>query len=377
MIDPLNFLATLKSEKVDFFAGVPDSLMKGLSLALSNSCSDIEHTITNNEGGAIAQAIGHFASTQNPAVVYMQNSGLGNAYNPLVSLADDKVYGIPMLLLIGWRGEIDENGTQLKDEPQHVKQGQVTLKTLEALQIPYSVFKTDSNNWPNEIRKLVRLSVAERRPVAAVFCKNTFKIPQKPLAPLKILPALRREEAIEHVVESCNANDVFVASTGMISRELLEVRKRKNLSTASDFLTVGGMGHASQIAIRISKVKTKRRVICLDGDGSLLMHAGGLLECGKQPNFVHVVLNNGAHDSVGGQPTNAFDINLRDVARGFGYQNVILANSSLEIKKSFTYKKTGSSFIEIQCRRGSRDDLGRPDKLPVENLNDFMKFLKS
>ncbi len=376
MISPSNFLDELKSNGINFFVGIPDSLMKGLNYQISKSCSENEHIISSNEGSAVANAIGHFAATEQLAAVYMQNSGLGNAYNPLISLADPEVYGIPMLLLIGWRGEIDDEGNQINDEPQHVKQGQVTLSTLKTLDVPYDIIHEKSKDWKEKIHNLVTLAKTKRRPVALVFRKNTFEETLIKFTKSVQRPILRREEAIELIINLSHPLDIFVASTGMIGRELYEIRKLKNLPHDSDFLTVGGMGHASQIACRIAATLSHRRVICLDGDGALLMHSGGMAECAYQSNLMHIILNNGAHDSVGGQPTAAFQINLQRIADGFGYTKVCKAISSNEIEQHFQSRQYGSIFLEIQCKRGNRKDLGRPDKPPKQNLADFIKFLR-
>lgn len=376
MISPTAFLDTLKHLGVNFYVGVPDSLMKGLNFEIINTCTKDEHVIASNEGSAVGHAIGHYAATKNLAAVYMQNSGLGNSYNPLISLADTAVYSIPMLLLIGWRGELDIENKQLKDEPQHVKQGQITLSTLTAMDIPYIVIDRTELNWQADIEKLVESSKIERRPVAVVFRKDTFENIPLSLAPLAIKQEMTREEAIKTIVKYSTPNDIFIASTGMISRELFEIRKKVNMLHETDFLTVGGMGHASQIATRIAANFPKRRIICLDGDGALMMHTGGMAECSGHDNFLHIVLNNGAHDSVGGQPTQAFRINLQQIAFGFGYEQVYKSTCKNEIIDTLKSTSKGSTFMEVQCKRGNRKDLGRPDMSPKENLNNFMKFLE-
>ena len=376
MISPAVFLDELKANKVNYFVGVPDSLMKGLNYQISNSCSSDEHLITSNEGSAVAHAIGYYAATEKLAAVYMQNSGLGNAYNPLISLADPAIYSVPMILLIGWRGEIADDGVQLKDEPQHIKQGQITLSTLETMGIPFEVIHAGSSNWKQQISILIARAKSEQRPVAAIFRKNTFDSVSLLSSDPDHSPVLGREEAIERVVDNSNPNDIFVASTGMIGRELFEIRKRRGQTHATDFLTVGGMGHASQIACSIASALPDRRVICLDGDGALLMHTGGMAECARKSNLMHIILNNGAHDSVGGQPTVAFNINLQKVAEGFGYSNIIKAISASEIKSALDGRAAGSMFLEIRCKRGNRKDLGRPDIAPNQNLTEFIQFLK-
>ena len=212
--------------------------------------------------------------------------------------------------------------------------------------------------------------------MAAVFRKNTFDSVSLVSSELDQGPSLGREDAIEQVVDHSKSNDIFVASTGMIGRELFEIRKRRKQTHATDFLTVGGMGHASQIACSIASTLPERRVICLDGDGALLMHTGGMVDCASQSNLLHIILNNGAHDSVGGQPTAAFNINLQKIADGFGYSNIVNASTNLEIKSALGSRLAGSTFLEIRCKRGNRKDLGRPDKAPKQNLNEFIQFLK-
>lgn len=376
MISPDVFLAELRNHGVSYFVGIPDSLMKGLTYQISNSCSSDEHLITSNEGSAVAHAIGHFVATEKLAAVYMQNSGLGNAYNPLISLADPAIYGVPMILLIGWRGEIADDGVQPKDEPQHIKQGQITLGTLETMGIPFEVIHGGSSIWKQKIKGLIATANSERRPVAVIFRKNTFDSVLLLSSEPELNYNLGREDAIEHVVDNSQLNDIFVASTGMIGRELFEIRKRREQAHNTDFLTVGGMGHASQIACSIASALPERRVICLDGDGALLMHAGGMVECARQSNLMHIILNNGAHDSVGGQSTSAFNINLQKIADGFGYSNIIEATTALEINNAFGSRSAGSTFFEIRCKRGNRKDLGRPGGSPLQNVNEFIQFLK-
>ena len=376
MISPAVFLNELKASEVNYFVGVPDSLMKGLNYEISNSCSWNEHVITSNEGSAVAHAIGYYAATEKLAAVYMQNSGLGNAYNPLISLADPAIYSVPMILLIGWRGEIADDNIQLKDEPQHIKQGQITLDTLETMGIPFEVIHADSSHWKQQISGIIARAKLEQRPVAAIFRKNTFDSVSLVSSGSNQSFDLRREDAIERVVDNSHPNDIFVASTGMIGRELFEIRKRRGQIHATDFLTVGGMGHASQIACSIASTLPDRRVICLDGDGALLMHTGGMAECARQSNMMHIVLNNGAHDSVGGQPTSAFNIDLLKLAEGFGYSKIINATTAKEIQRALDRRPEGSMFLEIRCKRGNRQDLGRPDKAPKQNIMEFIQFLK-
>lgn len=385
MIEAGAFLEALQLAGVQFFTGVPDSLLKELCACFSDRLPEQKHIIAANEGGATGLAMGHYLATGAPALVYMQNSGLGNVVNPLASLADPQIYGIPMLLLIGWRGEMQPDGTQIHDEPQHVKQGQITLAQLEMMGIPFEIFQTDLSCSLTQTRRLLALAKRRSGPVALVVRKQSFA-PYKPKAASKpanktasadaILPG--REEMLTRIV-SLLADDVAVVSTtGMASRELFEFRHAQHSGHARDFLTVGGMGHASQIACGIALAQPDRQVVCLDGDGALLMHMGSLTLSAQQRNLVHIVFNNGAHDSVGGQPTVAAQLNLSNIAKAAGYQWVIRASSSSQLSEALQYAlRLGQScFIEVICRRGARADLGRPTRTPAQNKQDFMQFLE-
>lgn len=376
MIPPLRFLEVLKEQEIEFFSGVPDSLMKDFIFAVSNTCNSANHIVASNEGSAIGHAIGYFLGNGKIAAVYMQNSGIGNAYNPIISLADHAVYGIPMVLIIGWRGELDGSGAQVADEPQHKKQGQITLNTLNAMGVPYRIVDTNSCNWQGPIVDIIKVAKDRTCPVAIVFKKNSFTKFEKPSERPNQGTMMSREQAIESIVKSSSEKDIFIASTGMISRELFEIRAKNNMPHKTDFLTVGGMGHSSQIAVSVAKLVPDERVVCLDGDGSLLMHCGGMAECANTPNLIHVVLNNGAHDSVGGQPTKGFDVNFQKIAEGFGYDKVAEASADETIKRAITDVGHGSRFLEVKCSMGNRKDLGRPTTPPKQNMDDFMSFIQ-
>lgn len=376
MIAAVDFLESLKEFGVNFFSGVPDSLLKELNFAINKFYSKNDHITAASEGNAIGHAIGNFLATGNMSVVYMQNSGLGNAYNPLVSLADPSVFGVPMLLLIGWRGEINNDGNQIKDEPQHKVQGLVTIKTLENLKIPHQIFNPSKLDWKIKLKQHIALAESRKGPVALIIRKNTFEKSKITFSLLNSNSTLSRENAIRSIVKSSKKTDFFVASTGMISRELFEIRKQYQMSHNKDLLVVGGMGHVSQIACRIASVIKKHRIFCLDGDGSLLMHMGGMAQCAELPNFFHIILNNGAHDSVGGQPTKSFHLNWQKIASGFGYTQVHQIFDNIELVKILKNLSSGSAFIEIRCKRGNRSNIGRPEILPSENLTNFMNFIK-
>lgn len=385
MIHAEDFLSVLQTEHVQFFAGVPDSLLKELCACFSDKLRPQQHVIAANEGGAIGLAIGHYLATQQIALVYMQNSGLGNVVNPIASLADPQVYGIPMLLLVGWRGEIADNGEQIHDEPQHVKQGQMTLSQLDALGLPYQVMADDIASAHQQIKSLLAQAIERQGPVALVVRKQRFAPYQSaqsststPSTLAEKLPVLHsREHMIQQVVAALPEDAAVVATTGMASRELFELRKAQQAGHGRDFLTVGGMGHASQIACGIALAQPDRQVVCIDGDGAMLMHMGSLTISAQRPNLVHIVLNNGAHDSVGGQPTIAAQLSLAEIASAAGYAQVISLSDpeqlQAELNQSFHCGK--SRFIEVLCRKGARADLGRPTRTPAQNKQDFMQFL--
>ena len=359
MINPNNLLKSFINLKINFFTGVPDSLLKNFCYLLENN-KKIKHIIASNEGSAISLAIGSYLATKKLGVVYMQNSGLGNAINPLVSLSDPMVYGIPMILVIGWRGETI-NGKQVKDEPQHKKQGLITLGMLKNLGIPFKILNKNSKNLNQKITLLKKQSYKRSGPVALIIRKNTFtKMRERSI---KIDNRLcGREEVINLILDIIPKKTKIVSTTGMISRELYEQRKKKKENHFNDFLCVGGMGHASQIACGLSLQKKKHKIVCLDGDGSVIMHMGALAINSKYSNLKHIILNNKSHDSVGGQPTIAENLDLRKIGKICGYKNSLLIDSKINVKKilSKEIKKKTSSLIVINCNKGHRNNLGRP-----------------
>ena len=374
MINCEKFYESLIEHDISFFSGVPDSLLKDFCGFLSANVSSDKHIIAANEGGAVGLAVGHYLSTGKPALVYMQNSGQGNAINPLLSLADPEVYGIPMILLIGWRGE-----PGIKDEPQHVKQGKVTLSLCKTMGIPYKVLSENDSESQKIVSEIVNLAVSSSCPVALIVKKGAFEayqIPQKNKSSF----SLTREEAIKQIVSSLPANAVIVASTGHISRELYELRELRQDGHQKDFLTVGSMGHASQIAMGIAMNQPNNMVVCLDGDGAMLMHLGSLAIIGQSElkNFKHIVLNNGAHGSVGGQPTVGLQINFPSIAKACGYEfaeSVDAINQILKVMPIFLMTE-GSAFLEIKVSLDVRTNLDRPKSTPVDNKNIFMRFLE-
>ena len=374
MISPSFFYDTLATYGIDFYAGVPDSLLKNLCAYITDHADGQHNIIAANEGGAMGLAAGHYLATGQIPVVYMQNSGEGNIINPLASLTDREVYNIPVLLVIGWRGK-----PGVHDEPQHVKQGKVTTGLLNVMGIDYTVLSKDEDKASAQIKKAVDYMQRTKECYALVIEKDTFD--NYTLSNKRSTPDLQlsREEAIQTVAAALGEKDVIVSTTGMISRELFEYRTAMNHGHERDFLTVGSMGHASQIALGIALEKTDRRVWCFDGDGACIMHMGGMaIVASKAPkNYIHVVFNNGAHDSVGGQPTVGLSICLPDVARAVGYKkayNVSSMESLQEILQQIQDEE-GPLFLQICVKKGNRKDLGRPTTTPVENKKALMEFL--
>ena len=300
MISTEYFFKNLLKARVEFFAGVPDSLLKNICSYITDNTSPKNHIIAANEGNALALGIGYHLASGKLPLIYMQNSGLGNIVNPLLSLADPDVYSVPMLLMIGWRGE-----PNVKDEPQHKKQGRVTLKMLKAMEVPYQVLSVDTSDEQAKeiIKKASKEALKNNTPYAIVVKKSSFseyKLKKDETANLPLF----REDAIKIIVDNLDDKDIVVSTTGVASRELFEYREELKQGHEKDFLTVGGMGHANQIALGIAMQKPNRSVFCLDGDGAVLMHMGSMAINGniKCDNFKHIVFNNGAHDSVGGNP---------------------------------------------------------------------------
>lgn len=369
-----SFIEQLQANGIDAYYGVPDSLLKNICAYITDYADASHHIITANEGNAIGLACGHYLATARPALVYMQNSGQGNCVNPLLSLMDGDVYSIPVLLLIGWRGE-----PGVKDEPQHLKQGKVTLTLLESMAIEYTILSPDECEAQQQIATACTYMQQQKKPYALVVRKGTFEAYS--LQNKRAVAAeMRREEAICLVAEQLNESDIIVATTGQISRELYEHRSRCQASHQSDFLTVGGMGHASSIAMGIALQKPERQIICMDGDGALIMHMGamGIIGNSGLQNLKHIVFNNSAHDSVGGQPTIAERLNIGRIASSCGYTAVYKANTKeelLQIMPEFSAHK-GIALLEIAVQCGARSDLGRPKERPTENKKAFMNFVE-
>ncbi len=365
---------TFTDAGISFWAGVPDSLLKPLCAYVADHVPDDRHVIAANEGGAIALATGRYLATGSPGAVYLQNSGLGNAMNPLISLADPAVYGIPMVLIVGWRGEPGHH-----DEPQHLKQGATTLPMLDAIGVPYLIAPHDENAFAAVVNTALAQATAENRPVAIVVPKGaiTGEGSQRPGAPG---PTLTRETAVTTVAASVGPRDAIVATTGKTSRELYEYRARSGESTERDFLMVGSMGHASQIALGLALSDPSRPVWVLDGDGAVIMHMGSLAVIGEHApaNLRHVVLNNHVHDSVGGQPTPSQRTDFAELALAAGYRlaETVSDEASLAEAVGRFREAVGPSLLQVLLRPGARSDLGRPQSSPQQNRDALMQWLR-
>ncbi len=394
---------------------MPDSLLKSFCACISDQVGDNRHIAAANEGNAVALAVGHYLASGKTGLVYMQNSGLGNAINPLVSLTDPLVYGVPVLFLIGWRGE-----PGVKDEPQHARQGLITLPLLETLAVGYAVLPGSDEEAEETVARAAEHMCKGGEPFALVARKGTF-------APYEAaggggenadafrgsqegcrgagdkaaggagagrvgegLPGfggcelenglLSREDAVCTVLSRLKPADVVVSTTGKLSREIYEYRESSGEGHRRDFLNVGSMGHASQIALGIALEKPGRQIYCFDGDGAVLMHMGGLAIIGYSgaANYRHLVFNNSAHDSVGGQPTVGFAIDICGAAEACGYRWTMRAESEEELAGALEEldRSEGPSLLEIRVRRGARSNLGRPAEAPQENKKSFMEFLQ-
>jgi phosphonopyruvate decarboxylase len=374
MLSPHYFFHFLSEHQIEFFTGVPDSLLKDLCAYITDNCSSENHIIAANEGLAIGLATGYYLATGKIPVVYMQNSGIGNAINPLLSLVDKEVYNIPILLLIGWRGE-----PKVKDEPQHIEQGKLTIPLLETMGIQNAILSVNPEEFTIQLTNALDYMNKTKESFAFVIQKDTFEKYQLQNSIIENFPMLR-ESAIRTVTDSIDESAIVISTTGMISRELFEYREHFRQSHERDFLTVGSMGHASQIALGIALQKKEKKIYCLDGDGALLMHMGSLAIIGsvKPENFIHIVFNNGAHDSVGGQPTVGLEIELPAIASSCGYLFTASVDENQALREILQSIRTikGPVLIEIKVRKGSRKDLGRPTATPIQNKEAFMRYLQ-
>ena len=375
MIEPGRFVDALAGYGVRLFTGVPDSLLAAFCSHVMATLPPERHIIAANEGAAVGIAIGHYLRGGTPALVYMQNSGFGNAVNPLLSLADPDVYGIPMLLLVGWRGQ-----PGVKDEPQHVKQGHIMTDLLQAMALPWAVLPKDWDAAEAAVAEAYRVASDQSRPYVLLVEKDSFSPAGSSPAQPAQSHAPTREDALVALAEAIGDDAIQVSTTGMLSRELFEHRRRTRSKAGRDFLTVGGMGHASAIALGIALEEPRREVWCLDGDGALLMHLGGLPVIARNApaTFFLVVFNNGVHDSVGGQPTAIDVVDIPQLARAAGYRVAGRAEALADIAHVVAHLRQhgGPALLELRVRPGHRKDLGRPTVTPQDAKAEFMAALR-
>lgn len=368
-------LEQLEKMGIHTITGVPDSTLKQFCDGVQTYRGELQHYVTVNEGAAVGLAIGSYLATGRPACVYMQNSGIGNAVNPLASLANRDVYGVPMLFIVGWRGE-----PGVKDEPQHVFQGKITCELFDTLSVPYRVIdQNTSDEEMDEILVEAEKTLKQGDQFAVIVKKGTFE---------KAEPftwtngnTMLREEALSHILREVSRDTVIVSTTGKISRELYEQSEKLYGNHDNIFMTVGGMGHASMIALGIAKNRQDKRVLCIDGDGAALMHMGAFPFIAAQApkNFYHIVINNQAHESVGAMPTGCQETAFAQVAKAAGYRETSRLETMEEVDRigSWISEKTGPVLWEIPVALDSRADLGRPKESARENKEGFMEFIKT
>lgn len=366
------FINELKMLNIQMITGVPDSTLKVFCEYMRNANDIFDHVVAANEGAAVGMAIGEYLATGRPACVYMQNSGLGNVVNPVTSLTHKDVYQIPVLFIIGWRGE-----PGLVDEPQHKYMGNITIPLLDNLDIDWSI--VESNTTESDLHNIfekARNVLKHNNSFALIVKKGTFE--EYPIEKYNNNYGLIRENVIKSIVEWLDKTDVVVSTTGKISRELYEQSELVIGNHNQSFLTVGGMGHADMIAYQIARRSPKQRVICLDGDGALLMHMGSMAVIGNHPehNMVHICLNNEVHESVGSIPTAASGMCFSNVARAVGYSYVASVHTHHELSEVLNYVRDNEqlSFIEVFVSTKSRADLGRPKESAIQNKEQFMRY---
>lgn len=365
----------LKELDADFYTGVPDSQLKGLCSYFADTFGiSRRHIIGANEGNCTAIAAGYYLATGKTPLVYMQNSGIGNIVNPVASLLNPQIYGIPCIFVVGWRGE-----PGMHDEPQHIFQGEISEKLLYDIGILTIIIGVDTLKESLE-REVYRAKEWLSQGKSVAFLVRKGGLSYEKTVQFSNSYKIARESAIEEIVK-CSGEDIIVSTTGKASRELFEIREKNNQPHKYDFLTVGSMGHSSSIALGIALNKPGTKVWCIDGDGAVLMHMGAMAVIGSNApaNLIHVVLNNEAHETVGGMPTVAGRANLVKIAEGCGYPYRVSVDEMSQLREEIQKARIrdGLSFIEVRCRIGSRKDLGRPTTTPEENKRAFMEYLRT
>ena len=366
MIEVNSLINLLKKNKTDFFTGVPDSVLKELSYYLQNK-SKKNHVIASNEGSAISLGIGHYLSTKKVPCIYMQNSGLSNALNPLISIAHEKVYSIPLILVIGWRGS-----PNIKDEPQHNVKGQITQSILRLLNIKYTIIRSDTDL--KKFEKQIKVGKKKSSIVACLIEQGTFeKIERKKKK--NDFYKLDKTLFLKTLLETLEKDTKVISSTGYNSRELIYLRDKYKIKDSRDFYMVGGMGHTVSVALGYS-LSSKKKTLCIDGDGSLLMHLGSIKTAGSfaDKNFKYILLNNNSHDSVGGQNTYANDIDFKNLSKSLGFKRFYCITNDKNLKKNIKIflKDDSLSFLEVKVSNNKIKKLPRPtDLIKIKKL--FMK----
>lgn len=369
MIEPEKLYECLLANEFCFFAGVPDSTLKEFCLCLKDRTFATNHIIAANEGNAVALCCGHYIATGKTGVVYMQNSGIGNAINPMLSLTDKKVYSVPILYMVGYRGE-----PGIKDEPQHITQGELTLPLFDTLGIKSFLLNDSFEDQILECREYMN---ATGKSVALIVKKDMF-LTYKKRDIYANNYSLTRESALETILSCLDSDEYIVSTTGKTSREIYEIRERSGAGHGNDFLTVGSMGHSSSLALGIS-LSSKKNIYCIDGDGSFIMHMGALAVAiqNAEENYKYILINNGCHESVGRQPTIAEHIDIEMILKGFGFEEVLNVKTTEEIIQSMSVlKENKKTAMIVYTNPESRKDLGRPLTSPIENRICFENKLR-
>ena len=373
-LSPLDFFLELKKNNIDFFTGVPDSLLKEFNNVIQQNVSSINHIVTPNEGSAIALATGYYLSTKKIPLVYLQNSGIGNTLNPILSLASNDVYSIPMILVVGWRGQ-----PGVKDEPQHISQGKYMENLLNSIEIPYKILPNNIEDIKLTISNIVSSFTNNKKPYVLLVKKNTFSKYTGPKKNSLNEYPLQRYDVLKRIITKFDKEPIL-STTGKSSREILHYFQENNMDKSRLFLNVGAMGHVSMIAMGVALFSNKK-IICIDGDGSIIMHMGNLSSIGTRDlkNYVHILINNGMHQSVGEQPTVGFNIDLQKIAMSCGYKycSIIKNINDFDLVFNEIEKKNGPIFIEIRVNDKSnyKHELPRPVIPPIKRKNNFMKYL--
>ncbi len=367
---PSEFFKILKKNGIDFFCGVPDSLLKNFTNYIDSKVSPSNHIITANEGNAVALATGYNLGTKKIGLVYLQNSGLGNCINPLTSLTNEEVYSIPLVLLIGWRGFEGKN-----DEPQHLKQGKILKQQLKILGIKFIILEK-KKGFEKSISDLILYARTNSIPVAILVKKNSFSDFNLKQNTSKFL--VTKRQVIENVIPHLSKKDLVFSTTGMISRSIIECLKKHKKNSKNFFFNVGSMGHVSSIALGVA-ITNKKRIICIDGDGSFLMHLGALAIIGSKQlgNFKYILINNGCHESVGGQKTVAFDLNIKNIAEAFGFKYFGISKKVIDLQTNLkkTLLSKSPCFLEVKVKIEDEKNLPRPSKSLIEYKKDFLKII--